>query len=356
MTITSADADLSLFSGAFGSEQVVHLADPATGLRAVVAIDDTTLGPGLGGVRMRPYASATAAAEEAQRLAAAMTLKNALAGLPYGGAKSVILADGAPTDAAGRAALMRRFGGFVAGLGGRYLPGVDMGTTTADLDLVAASGATVTCNDENPSPWTALGVYQAIRGAVLHRWASDTLADVHVVIQGAGHVGAVLGELLVDAGARISVTDVDRARAAGLAERLGGRVVAPDAVTTVECEVFAPCAVARVVNTATVGGLRCGVVAGAANDTLEHDRLAEDLRSAGITYVPDFLANAGGVIQIHGHLEGWGRDRLVARVGAVRDLTLEVLAEADRDGVPPLVTARSRAQARIDAARSSSAV
>lgn len=350
MTV-SPDIDAPLFSGAFGSEQLVHLADPATGLRAVVAIDDTTLGPGLGGVRMRPYASPAAAAEEAQRLAAAMSLKNALAGLPYGGAKSVILAGGVPSDAAGRAALMRRFGSFVAGLGGRYLPGVDMGTTTADLDLVAASGATVTCNDEDPSPWTALGVYQAIRAAVEHRWAADGLRDVHVVIQGAGHVGAVLGELLVDAGARITVSDVDPVRAAAVAERLGGTVVAPEGVTTVECDVFAPCAVARVVSAATVDGLRCGVVAGAANDTLEDDGLAEDLLSAGITYVPDFLANAGGVIQIHGHLEGWETDRLVARVGAIRDLTREVLAAADREGTSPLVTARALAQGRIDAAR-----
>ena len=175
--------------GWFGSEQLVLCRDDEVGLRAVIAIDDTTLGPGLGGVRCVAYPNERAAVVEAQRLAAAMTLKNASAGLPYGGAKSVILA---PEPSVDRVALMRRFGDFVTRTGGAYLPGVDMGTTTEDLAIAGQSGAVVSCATEDPSPWTALGVAAAIRAAVAHLDRRESLDGVRVLVQGAGHVGAAL--------------------------------------------------------------------------------------------------------------------------------------------------------------------
>jgi leucine dehydrogenase len=323
--------------GVWDVEQLVLCRDDETGLRAVIAIDDTTLGPAVGGVRYRAYPSDGAAIRECCRLAAAMTLKNAAAELPYGGAKSVILHDGAVVD---RSALMHRFGEFVARTGGAYIPGVDMGTTVEDLAMMGAAGADVACSDEDPSPWTALGVAAAIRAAVEHVDGRTDVEGVRVLVQGAGHVGAVLARELAGAGAEILVADVDEARAGALAAELGGTVVAPNAVVDTRCDVFAPCAVARVVNAETVDRLRCRIVAGAANDTLADRACADALAARGITYVPDFVANAGGVIHIHALREGHDEDRLRADVLRIGDRVAEVLS----DGGLPLAVAEARAR------------
>ena len=321
------------------SEQLVLCRDDARGLRAVIAINDTTLGPGLGGVRCVRYPTDSAAITEAQRLAAAMTLKNAFAGLPYGGAKSVILAPDPKVD---RVALMQRFGEFVIRTGGAYLPGVDMGTSIEDLQAMADVGADVSCNDEDPSPWTALGVAAAVRAAIEHVDRRQGIDGVRVLIQGAGHVGAALARDLASDGAEIILADIDVNRAAALAAELDATTVAAEAVIDTPCDVFAPCSVAKVITPETVSRLRCRMIAGAANDTLSVDGCAELLAQRTITYVPDFLSNAGGVIHIHALRAHHSEERLRRDVLRIGPRTRELLEEAESSGRTPLRVAGER--------------
>jgi leucine dehydrogenase len=334
--------------GWFGSEQLVLCRDDQAGLRAVIAIDDTTLGPGLGGVRCVAYPNERAAVVEAQRLAAAMTLKNASAGLPYGGAKSVILAPATGTD---RYAMMRRFGDFVARTGGAYLPGVDMGTTVEDLAIAGQSGAEVSCSSEDPSPWTALGVAAAIRAAVAHVDAKESLDGVRVLIQGAGHVGAALAHDLAADGAQLVIADVNADRAATVAHQVGGSTVAPSELIGTRCDVFAPCAVAKVISPATVDQLRCRIIVPAANDTLSHELEADLLAQRGITYVPDFIANAGGVIHIHALRAEHDEQRLRADIAQLGGRVRDLLDEARFYEQTPLMVAVSRVNRMLAQAR-----
>jgi leucine dehydrogenase len=330
------------------SEQLVLAYDDVVGLRAVIAIDDTTLGPGLGGVRFRRYSSDCAAIVECQRLAGGMTFKNALAGVPFGGAKSVIVDTGTIAD---RRALMRRFGDFVARTGGAYLPGVDMGTTVDDLAEIAHAGVEVSCSEADPSPWTALGVAAAIRAAVRHIDLRGDIDGIRVLIQGAGHVGCALARDLAADGARIIVADIDVQRAETLAAEVGGTVVATEQALATRCDVFAPCAVARVVSPATIDRLGCRIIAGAANDTLADRGCADLLAQRGIIYVPDFVANAGGVIQIHALRAGLSEARLRADVLRIGDRVGELLLEADALGIVPLAVAGRRARTILAQAR-----
>ena len=335
------------------SEQLVLCQDERIGLRAAIAINDTTLGPGLGGVRCVKYPSAEAAVTEAQRLAAAMTLKNASAGLPYGGAKSVILA---PDPSADRAAVMRRFGDFIARTGGAYLPGVDMGTSVEDLALMGESGADVSCSEEDPSPWTALGVAAAVRATVAHMSGRDPdesglLDGVRVLVQGAGHVGAALAQDLADDGAVLLIADVNAPRAEAVAEAVDGHVVGPDEVIGIDCDVYAPCAVARVVNPRRVSTLRCRAIVGAANDTLSSDADADLLASHGILYVPDFIANAGGVIHIHALRAGRDEVRLRSDITQIGGRVHELLDAAVGADKTPLAMAIDRVDRILSDAR-----
>lgn len=337
----------------WASEQLVLCRDEETGLRAVIAIDDTTLGPGLGGVRNRAYPSDAAAIFECRRLAAAMTLKNAVAELPYGGAKSVILDSGPVAD---RAALMRRFGEFVARTGGAYVPGVDMGTTTDDLAAIGSAGVETSCADEDPSPWTALGVAAAIVAAVEQLDGPGGIDGATVLVQGAGHVGDALARDLASRGARLLISDVDVARAEALAEAVGGGVVPAEDALTTPCDVLAPCAVARVVSVQTIERFACRVVAGAANDTLATRADAERLAARGIVYVPDFVANAGGVVQIHGLRSGYDEARLRDAVLAIGTRVRGLLEEAAAVGETALTVAERRAARILGAARENARV
>lgn len=331
----------------FTSEQVITCHDRTTGLRAVIAIDNTTLGPGFGGTRWRPYTSPGAAVVEAQRLAAAMTLKHACADLPYGGAKSVILAD-SPVPLAGteRQAALEAFGEFVARTNGSYIPGVDMGTTPEDMRVIETRGGRAFCDEVDPGPYTARGVYAAMRAGVRHT-LDRGMDGVRVVVQGTGHVGANLARFAAADGAVLAVADIDTARAQALADELGATVVDPQEAPYAEADVFAPCAVARVLTTENAGQIRARVVAGAANDTLDSAQAGEALRAAGVTVVPDFVANAGGVIQVHAGVAGWTEDQLSAALEQIGDRVTEILAEADERGITPDQAARDRAAERL---------
>jgi leucine dehydrogenase len=333
-------------TGARLGETLVLCHDRPTGLSAAIAVDDTTLGPGLGGVRWMRYPSFGAAVEEACRLSQGMTLKNALADIPYGGAKSVIMRRQDGGDPAGREAQLRAFAGFVRQLGGTYIPGVDMGTSVADLAVIATVAPWVSCNHEDPSPATASGVFQAIGAAVRHVLGRD-LSGVRVTVQGAGHVGSALAGLLADQGAIVGVADVDARRADAVARSVGGVVVAAADALARPCDVFAPCASARVLGPDSIEALRCRLIVGAANDVLAERSGAESLADRGIVYVPDFVSNAGGVLQIHAERAGWDADRLDLSLTAVGRRTFDLLDEAAATGALPLHVAEQWASARL---------
>lgn len=332
----------------FEGEQVITCRDDRTGLRAVIAIDDTTLGPGFGGVRWRHYPSTAAAVAEAQRLARAMTLKHALAELPYGGAKSVVIASGPlpPDGSPERLELMTRYGEFIARTAGTYIPGVDMGTTLSDMQAIRGAGARAFCADVDPGPYTATGVYAAMRAGVRHALGSG-MEGVRVVVQGAGHVGANLARYAARDGAAVVVADVEEQRARAVAEEVGGTVTDPVTAPTEDCDVFAPCAVARVVTAEVVPAMRARVVAGAANDTLDTPEVAGLLQARGITLVPDFIANAGGVIQVHAGEVGWSAEELTGKLEEIGDRVTAVLTDAQEHGTTPVDAALSRARRRL---------
>jgi leucine dehydrogenase len=319
--------------------------DRESGLAAAISVDDTTLGPGLGGVRWLAYPSFDVAIEEACRLSRVMTLKNALADIPFGGAKSVILrqeAAGAISNPRQRTAQLLAFASFINRLGGTYVPGVDMGTTVADLATIATLTPWASCAQNDPSPATADGVFFAIQAAVLHL-LDRPLAGLHVMVQGAGHVGAALADRLAMAGAVVAVADIDSERAAEVALRVGGTTVKPEVAHAQACDVFAPCASAQILNPRSIAELRCALVVGAANDALADRAGATLLAARGITYVPDFLSNAGGVIHIHAERAGWNEAQLATALAGIGRRTTELLETADHEHLLPLVVAEEMA-------------
>ncbi len=324
--------------------------DRVSGMAAAISVDDTTLGPGLGGVRWMAYPSFDAAVEEACRLSRVMTLKNALADIPYGGAKSVILRQDeygdAPGDRRGRTAQLLAFAGFVNRMGEAYIPGVDMGTSVADLATIATVAPWASCGHSDPSPATAHGVFFAIVAAV-RRTLGRELNGVRIMVQGAGHVGTVLAERLAAAGGLVAVADVNPVRAAEVARRVGGTTVDPGIAHAEPCDVFAPCASARILSAESIAELRCALVVGAANDVLSDRSAAVLMAERGITYVPDFVSNAGGVVHIHSERAGWSEEQLTAALAGIGRRTAELLATADDDHALPLAVAEAMASVRL---------
>ena len=325
-------------------ECVVVRHDADTGAWIFIAVHDRSLGMAMGGCRMRVYAEPVAGLRDAQRLAAGMTLKWAGIEFPLGGGKAVLAIPG-PLEAGAREGLLLRFGDLVEGLGGLYGTGVDLGTTPGDMEIVGRRTSRVAGRPAeaggagDPGPWTALGVFEGMKAAAAHALGSGDLAGRAVVVQGAGGVGRPLIDLLTTAGARVSLSDVDEARARAVAGETGARVVATADVYDTECDIFAPCAVGGVLDVSTVPRLRCRVVAGSANNQLETDEDAARLAARGILYVPDFIINAGGAVA-HGILEflDWPAEEVEPRVRRIGHTVAELLAEAgDRDPLPVAV-------------------
>lgn len=340
---------MSTLTGVPDTESFTVGRDRATGLVAVIAIDDTTLGPALGGIRWTSYASEEAAIIECRRLGRVMSLKNALADIGYGGGKSVILASPAITD---RRAALLAFGRLVARMGGAYLPAADMGTGVEDLRIVRETALDTSCHDADPSVSTAIGVHAAIAQAVRAINLSPGLQGITVLIQGAGAVGARLATLLAADGARILIADIDKRRAADVAARVSGAAIDVAETLSTPCDVFAPCAGARVIDDETARRLPARLVAGAANDVLADPGVAETLTERGITYVPDFVANAGGVIQVRALRDGWSDARLQDALRAIGQRTADILDEASGPaGATPLAVAESAAYALLGRTR-----
>jgi len=282
-------------------EQVVYCCDNGVGLKAIIAIHDTTLGPALGGARMWPYKSEKEAVRDVLRLARAMTYKSSAAGLNFGGGKAAIIADPARDK---NAALFRSLGRFIEALNGRYITTEDVGTSVRDMQHIREETAHVTGlplswgSSGDPSPLTGFGVYQAIKSCVKEVSGSDSLQGRTVAIQGLGKVGSHLAQHLLDEGVNMVVTDVNPEAARKAREEFGAKVVSPDEIYDVDCDIFSPCALGGVLNRQTVPRLKCQIVAGGANNQLEADEDADLLQERGILYAPDFIVNAGGVINL----------------------------------------------------------
>ena len=345
--------------GLAGHEQVTFFSDPQSGLRAIVAIHDTTLGPAIGGCRMWPYASEEAALRDVLRLASGMTYKAAMARVPFGGGKTVVFGDPRKDKTE---ALLRALGRAIEGLGGRYYTGEDVGTSPADMDLVGEETAYALGRSRggsgDPSPLTARGVWIGIQAAVRHRLKREDLQGIRVAIQGLGHVGYALARLLSQDGAELIVADLDPMLAERAALEFKARVVAPEAVMGVEAEVLAPCALGSVINDLTVPFLNCAIVAGAANNQLLEARYGAALRARGILYAPDYVINAGGVINIAQELHpaGYDRQRALARVNEIGSTLREIFERADQERLPTDQIADRMAEGRLGAARQARAL
>ena len=334
-------------------EQVVFGHDAETGLKAIIAIHDTRLGPALGGCRMWPYESEEAALTDVLRLSRGMTYKSALAGLPLGGGKSVIIGN-AKTDKC--PALMRAMGRLVDGLGGRYIVAEDVGTTDADMDEIArvtphVAGTSVATG--NPSPQTAYGVFQGIRAAIEFKTRSNSgLEDVDVAIQGLGAVGYRLARMLHGAGAHLHVADVSDVAVDRAVGEFGATPVDTHEIHSVDADVFAPCALGAVINDRTVEELRAGIVAGSANNQLAEDRHGAELAARGILYAPDYVINAGGVIDVAygAHMpEPHSDDRVRAHVDGIHRTLLEIFQRAESERAATNIIADQMAHERLRA-------
>ncbi len=347
---------MDLFSHAEfdGHEEVHFLHHRESGLRAIVALHDTTLGPAIGGCRMWPYASDAEALADVLRLSRGMTYKTAMAGLAFGGGKSVVIGDPRRDKSP---ALLRAFGRAVESLAGRYYTGEDVGTAPADMDIAGGVTRYVLGRSEggsgDPSPMTARGVLLGIRVAVRHRLGRDRLQGITVAVQGLGHVGMSLAGLLAEEGARLVVADLDPARSEEAARRFGARVVDGTEILSVPCEVLAPCALGGVIDDHSLPRLRCAVIAGAANNQLAAPRHGDGLHERRILYAPDYVINAGGVINIAEelHPEGYRRERALDRLGVIGERLAEVFTRAARRDEPTHRVADAMAREILAAAR-----
>jgi leucine dehydrogenase len=332
-----------------GHEQLVLCQDRASGYRGIIAVHSTTLGPALGGTRFWNYASDEEAIVDALRLARGMTYKNAVAGLNLGGGKSVIIGDNKTAD---REMIFRAHGRFVESLGGRYITAEDVGTSTADMDYVHmetdyVSGLAGRSGD--PSPVTAHGVFRAIQASAKNRWGSDDLTNRTVAIQGCGHVGYYLAKELHEAGAKLVVTDIDAERVKRVATEFAARAVSTEEIYGVQADIFAPCALGAIINDKTIPQLKVEIVAGAANNQLLEERHGDELETRNIMYAPDYVANAGGVINVYSELAGWTSARSFRKADEIYDTILKVYAISKAEKIPTYLAADRLAEQRISA-------
>jgi leucine dehydrogenase len=331
----------------FGHEQVLFCNDAKAGYRGIIAIHSTALGPALGGTRVKAYASDGDALQDALRLSRGMTYKNAVAGIPFGGAKAIIVTNGPIED---REQLFRAHGRFIHRLGGRFQTGEDVGTTPADMELVRLETPFVkglSTGNGDPSPWTARGVFRAIQAAAFRRWGRDDLAGRTVAIQGCGSVGFNLARELARVGARLVVADVDTERVARVVAETEAAVADPNVILRTAADILAPCALGGVLDDTTIRELRVDVVAGAANNQLLAEEHADAIAQRGILYAPDFVANSGGVLSGAAEILGWSREELSARIDAIYETMLAVFADAEASGITPEVAANRLAERRL---------
>lgn len=331
-------------------EQLLFCQDERSGLKAIIAIHDTTLGPALGGTRMWTYQTEEDAILDALRLARGMTYKAAAAGLNLGGGKTVIIGDPRKDK---NEELFRAFGRYIQGLNGRYITAEDVGTTVADMDLIHLETNYVTGvspafgSGGNPSPVTAYGVYRGMKAAAKVAYASDNLSGKVIAVQGVGNVAYNLCRHLHEEGAHLIVTDINEENVNRAVNDFGAKAVGVKEIFGVECDIFAPCALGAIINDDTIPLLKAKVIAGAANNQLKEERHGDVIHQMGLVYAPDYVINAGGLINVADELHGYNRDRALKKVETIYDNITKVFEISDRDNVPSYVAADRMAEERI---------
>ncbi len=335
-------------------KELAFYTDRAVGLRAIIAIHDTTLGPALGGVRIWKYATEEDALVDALRLGRAMTYKSAAAGLNLGGGKAVIMADSAKDKTE---AMFRSFGRFVESLGGRYITTEDVGTTTRDMEFIATQTSHVTGlpphmgGSGDPSYPTSVGVYEGMKACAKEVWGKESLAGKTIALQGFGKVAGFLAEHLHKEGAKLVVTDIRKELVARAKAEFSAKTLSPDEIYDVPCDIFAPCALGGVLNDNTIPRLRCQVVAGCANNQLLEDKHADALARRDILYAPDYVINAGGVTNISFELTGYDQDAALNKVREIRGTLEKVFAIAKKGKINTAQAADGLVEERIAQAR-----
>lgn len=335
-----------------GHEEVVFFSDPSCNLKAIVAIHNTTLGPALGGTRMWNYKSIDEAIEDALRLSRGMTYKNAISGLNLGGGKAVIMGD--PTKDKSEA-LFRSYGRFVESLNGRYITAEDVNTTVNDMEFIFTETSNVTGVAEinggsgNPSPWTARGVFRGMEASCLKVFGDRSLKGKVVALQGAGSVGTHLGKYLFDSGAKVIFTDMNEGNIARFKEAVpNAEFVGVNEIYDVKADIYAPCALGATVNDQTIERLKVKIICGAANNQLEENRHGDILKEKGVLYAPDYLINAGGVMNVSIEFEGWSAEKATKMVDKIFETTLQIFKLSDEKNIPVYKATDMMAEKRIN--------
>jgi leucine dehydrogenase len=314
-------------------EQLVFWNEPRIGYKGIIAIHSTSLGPALGGTRFWSYDSDEEAIIDCLRLARGMSFKSALAGLNLGGGKSVIIGDNRVRE---REMIFRAHGRAVESLGGRYITAEDVGTSPTDMDFVHMETDHVVGllgKSGDPSPVTAFGVYQGMKAAALHKYGDDSLDGKHVTVQGVGHVGYYLCKNLAEEGARLTVTDIDQEKVKKVVDEFGATAVDADEIYSVDADIFAPCALGAIINDDTLKVLNVDIIVGGANNQLAESHHREDVKQKGILYGPDYLVNAGGLINVYAEIEGWPAERSLRKAEEIYTTLIRILELADEEDI-----------------------
>ncbi len=335
-------------------EQIVFCNDPDTGLKAMIALHNTVLGPGMGGTRMWNYTSEADAVKDVLRLSRGMTFKNAIAGLNIGGGKAVVIGDAKKLK---NEALMRRFGRFVHSLGGRYWTAEDVNMTTRDMEYVRmetpyVAGLPINMGGSgDPSPVTAYGVYMGMKAAAKKAYGSDSLEGKRVVVQGAGHVGSYLIDYLVKEKAIVSVSDIFQDKIEAIKAKHDIEVIDPESIYDADMDIYAPCALGATLNDQTIDKLKCAIVAGGANNQLDDEKIhGHALKEQGMIYAPDFLINSGGITNVYYEQQGnYNRERVMAQTERIYDVCLDVINHAENNNITTHEAALDLALKRINA-------
>lgn len=336
------------------NERLHFFSFPKVGLKAIIAVHSTVLGPAIGGCRMRLYEDEALALDDVLRLAEGMTYKNSLAGIAHGGGKACIIAD--PSMKEGREELFTQFGRCLESLAGTYYSAEDMGTSVQDVSWMQKETSFICGTDSenggagDPSPFTAQGVFSAIKGALSFKNNSENLENKHVVVQGVGHVGEYLVKFLRESGAKVSIADINEKQLRIVSQNYDCKVISLDEVYTTKCDIYAPCALGQTVNNDTLKHLKCDIIAGAANNQLIDDSVYKILEEKGILYCPDFVINSGGVINVAGELleGGYNEQWVKEKVNAISNTTLKVLNAAKERSKFTEVVALELAKERIN--------
>ena len=336
-------------------EQVVFCQDKETGLKAIIAIHDTTLGPALGGTRMWNYNNEADALKDVLRLSRGMTFKAAITGLALGGGKAVIIGDARTQK---NEALMRKFGEFVDSLSGRYITAEDVGMSTEDMEHVKMETNHVTGipvemgGSGDPSPVTAYGVYMGMKASAKFKWGNDDLKDKKVLVQGIGHVGENVVKHLIEEGAIVLINDINEDNLNRVSEKYNCEIITGNSIYDLDIDVYSPCALGATLNDITIPQLKCAIVAGAANNQLEDEvKHGQDLKNLNIVYAPDFLINAGGLINVYSELSVYNRERALDQTRKIYDTTLEILVKAESENITTHQAALQLAEERLVSSR-----